>query len=460
MTLSNFQKWRLYMDNVVSPQSYIDFGFYYLISAVLQRRVWCPPDHARIYPNMFIILVGPPATGKGVVIKPVTEILRHYKLENPALAKTPDGVELTPEQREVRAAIMEANYSLATSGSRNAAGQVKEKDEPLLIPIAADATTYEALIRSLAEAVRRKDYSVYDEKLQKNITKIYTHSSLCFCLEEISSLFKKNREDVVKLLLNAYDCGDYSYDTKTQGKDSVKKCCLNFFGGTTPGFIQSVFDENILDDGFSSRTHFIMETSNRKRNFFIPELREEQKGYKQEIIDHVGKVAHLYGPVTVSQEDREWLQEWIQREHIGRSNTSSKLEGYYGRINLHLMKLAMCIHFGESLDMTIPRSAFEKAMEVSREIEKKMHYALEFNGSNPLFKAAKKAVSFLRNNGARTKNEMLVELAPDLPNLNGAIDEVIEYLIQTAQVEMEERPNKAGVKKFHYFVPSSKEKAP
>ena len=453
--MKNFNKWRTYMDKVVSPQSYIDFGYYYLISAALQRRVWCPPDHARVYANMFVILVGEPGLGKGVVIKPVSEILRHYKLPNPSVngAAKPEG--LTEEQLVIKKAVEESNYELASGEQMKfdaKKGEIQNKEEPLLIPMAADATTFEALIRALAKSIRKQDYTAYDEKLQKNVIKIYTHSSLCFSLEEISSLFRKKSEDVVKLLLNGYDCGDYTYDTKTQGRDGIKRCCLNFLGGTTPGFIRNVFDDKILDDGFSSRTFFLFESKNRKKNFFIPELTADQYQCKQDIIKHVGEVLKLYGPVIIEPTDRQWLEDWIQTEERSRSNTSGKLSGYYSRKNLHIIKLGMAIHFGESLDMHIPRSAFERAMEVLAVQEKKMHYALDFNGKNPLFDCAKKCTRYLVQNGARTRKELLVELFPDLPNGAASLDEVLEYLTTTTQISMVSKPNSVGTLVNQYEI--------
>ena len=285
--LTNFQKWRLYMDGFISPDSFIDWGFYYLISAALQRRVWLGPDHSRLYSNMYVILVADPGIGKGLVVKQIAELVKHHKLPDPnngslnkhLLEKAPTEVD--------RAAIEEvakADYTAAqeleggsTDKDGNKITRNKIYEKPLLFPVAADATTYEALVRSMSKAIRRINYKEFDEKVGKEIMKIYTHSSLCFCLEEISSLFRKRTEDLVHFLIQAYDCGDYTYDTKTQGKDRVRKCCLNFFGGTTPGFMQTTFDDQLLTEGFASRCFFIFAAKNRKTTLWIPELTQAQK---------------------------------------------------------------------------------------------------------------------------------------------------------------------------------------
>ena len=79
--MTNWDRWQLRLREVTSPQSFIDFGFVYLVSSYLQRRVWTNADHQKLFPNVYIILVGDPGIGKGLVIKPVTEFLKGHKLD-------------------------------------------------------------------------------------------------------------------------------------------------------------------------------------------------------------------------------------------------------------------------------------------------------------------------------------------------------------------------------------------
>src|SRR6266404_1639703 len=224
MSPTNFDLWRNYTDGLISPDSYINWGYWYLISAALQRRVWIGPSHSPLFANQFTILVGEPGVGKGLVIKQVANILQHHKIKNPREINV---VKDEIVDKEFAKAVAESEYDKAY-GQLNTTKQ-KEKGEiekPLLFPVAADATTFEALVHSLANSIRRINYEHFDEKSQRKIMSPYAHSSLCFCLEEMSSLFRKKAEAVVNLCIKAYDCGDYIYDTKTSGKDRVKNCCL------------------------------------------------------------------------------------------------------------------------------------------------------------------------------------------------------------------------------------------
>ena len=248
---TNLERWRFYMKDITSPDIFIDMGFYYMISAALQRRVYLGSDERPLFPNLYIILVADPGIGKGLVIIPVAQFLKHHKMKR---LKLP-GVKMpTPDEslnEDMMNALMEEyaqvnNLTLPGIGmdGRSKDGQgssaqdsiTKKKltDEPLVIPMSADAITYEGLVRNNARAIRSvvPPANGVASGLAKN--GVYTHSSICFCLEEISSLFRQHTHDVVNYLIRTYDCGDYRYETKTQGIEQVKNTCVNLFGGTQP----------------------------------------------------------------------------------------------------------------------------------------------------------------------------------------------------------------------------------
>lgn len=445
--MTNYDKWRLFTSGLVSPDNYIDFGFYYLIGAALQRRVWLGAAHAPIFPNSYAILVGEPAIGKGLVIKPVASILRYHHLPDPTLKQANPNV--SAEEAVQESVTAAENFNRATDG-----GKLKEK--PLLIPVAADATTYEALVRALSKSLRHINYRAYDEKLMRDIVKVYTHSSMCFCLEEISSLFKQRAVEVVHFLLQTYDCGDYEYDTKTQGKDKVQRCCVNLFGGTTPAFLRKIFDDSLLTEGFASRTWFIFATENRFTRFFVPPLTPEQTKAYFEIIEWVEKLTHLYGQVQISEETNEFLESWLKESMVSRPNTNPKLNPYYGRKNQHIAKLAMALHFGENLDMFIPQATFEKAIEILASEEKNMHFALGIDNANPLAEPMRKIIAFIRQTGPKTFKELYAEFYEALPEAEKSLQNIISHAKALNKiVAREEIIN--GTKVIKYCVISTKE---
>lgn len=427
--MTNYERWRLYTSGLISPDCFIDWGFYYLISASLQRRVWLPPEHAPIYPNIYVVLVADPSVGKGLVIRPVANILKSFKMLNPAeRAKLNSG--LSAAEKSVVEELEADDYKRAEAAFKKFEHGEKSKitEKPLVIPVAADSTTFEQLVRSLSKSIRHMNYKKFDDKAQKDTLGIYTHSSMAFCLEEISSLFRKRLEDTVRFLLVTYDCGDYEHETKTMGCDKVQRCCVNLIGGTTPGFMQECFDDKLLSEGFSSRTFFIFATQNRKTGFFIPPLSEEQIKARDEITKHVEKLTTLYGPLTIDKSTVDFLEDWIKQSVFKRANTSPKLDAYYGRKNLHVAKLAMALHFSESTDMHIKQESFERAIEICSKVEHNMHYSLGIEKNNPLAIPARKIIRYLELNNKKTKKELALEFWDMLPNPTKDLDEILEHL--------------------------------
>lgn len=456
--MTNYQNWRIYTDGFVSPDSYIDWGFYYLIAASLQRRVWLT-DHSPIYPNMYVLLVGDPSVGKGLVVKQVASILRHHKLPDPTSNRQVQSLQGTDKTTMETIASEDYKTAQEREGTYNAGKEPYKKnfDRPLLIPVAADASTYEALVRALAKSLRHINYKKFDAKLNKEVLGIYAHSSICFCLEEISSLFRKRTEDLVHFLLETYDCGDYEYDAKTPGlSDRVKKCCLNFFGGTTPAFMQECFEDALLTEGFSSRTFFIFAANNRKTAFFVPDLTPEQISARESIIAHVEKLSKLYGPVHIDPEDKDWLELWWKKAQIQRPNISPKLNPYYGRKNMHVAKLGMALHFAESTEMHIPRSCFERAIEILAEEERSMHFALGLEKKNPLATPATKVLKYIEQCGKKTFKELLAEFWEILPNRKSDLEEIIDHLQGMGKLKKETEKLGEITQNYYYVITAEK----
>lgn len=434
--MTNYEKWLSYTSGLSSPQNYIDWGWYYLIAAALQRRVWISSPQKPCFANMYVILVGQPAIGKGLLIRCVDDCLRYLKRED----IKPDFSRFQkPEHKVAVEATIEADLQEATKNEFQGKSKGADILKPLLFPIAADATTYEALVLAVGESFRRIQYIEIDEKTQQEALRTYGHSSLCFTLQELASLLRQRTHDTVNYLLGIYDCpNDYEYRTLSRGKDRVRRGCLNLLAGTTPSFMQSTFTDKLVGEGFTSRVFYIFAAKNRKNHFFVPALTDEQKYYQMEIIQHLGKLSMLYGAVKVSQETIDFLERWWDEQennkHL-RINKAIQLIPFYGRMNIHIMKIAMAIHFGESTEMEIPLSTFKKAIAIIQKEEKNMHLAVILESNNPEAKAAKRILEFL-GTGKKSYVEIVTETFHllDTKGINNALS----FLQDTNQISLEQ----------------------
>lgn len=369
--MDNFDKWRFYMQYVTSPDSWVNFGWYFLVGAALQRRVWMYDEERPLYPNQYVCLVGPPGLGKGLVLGPVANFLKYHKYEKGQLIKTSIGQELPP-----------------------------------LYPVGADSITFEQLLADVGDSSRR---------IPTPDNRVYMHCSYAFVLEELASLFKHKTADVIKFLQNAYDSKDYEYKTKHQGKDLLRNICFSFIAGTQTDFLKEASESRIFGQGFASRTLFLFESRERFSAFHISEFTDEQRKAKEELLKHIKQLSTLYGRVTYDKDTYKFLEEWYSEIFIpARDKAPHRLQDYYSRKKVIMLKLAMAIHFGEELTMNIPITTFHRAIAMLDAIEPQMSAGLALSGKNELHNSARNMLQFIRLRGRVLKRDILLEFGADL----------------------------------------------
>src|SRR5574343_764727 len=137
MEHKRYELWQHYTSNLSAPQSSLDLSYYWLISAALQRRVFLQSMERPLFPNLYIVLVGPPGVGKGIVITPTTEILRAHKLHKRQANVSPNFAQLDEQAKKLLAIKMDLEEAIEKNMSQ------QKLEEPLVFPIAPDYITYE-----------------------------------------------------------------------------------------------------------------------------------------------------------------------------------------------------------------------------------------------------------------------------------------------------------------------------
>lgn len=405
--MTNLEKWQFYNRDLVSPDSFITWAFYAMISGCLQRRVFTGPERKPLFPNMYTILTGPPGIGKGLVLTEVSKMLRHWKRDE--------------KERDFK-------HNENTKETTVVAQDGKEKQ--LLIPVGPEATTYEALVKIMSRS-NRSFFGIKDDGKKH----LLAHSSIMFNLEEISSLFRKHTEDLVNFLLVAYDCGDYRYETISRGPDRISNCCLNLLGGTTPGFIKSIFGDALIAEGFASRTSFVYELSSRFERFALPEYNQEQIKAHGEILDHIKLLGNLSGKVNFTNEALEFMTYWWENEaKIKKANNSPKLIPYYARKGALTQKLAMAVHFADSVEPIIQLDSCMKALRLTEQNEKKMHFAVTLDDKNKRAKITEDLYLFLQRNGPQTQKDLIITFYADIEEPEQNIPKILSYLMMSGKI--------------------------
>jgi len=422
---TNFEKWMYYMKDIGSPESYLTFGFYIMIGAALQRRVWFQRGIKICYLNNFCVLVGEPGIGKGQVLVEIKKLLRVHKMKRPSEQVAEDG---------------STESAIADTLSQLRGKSTEDEDSRLVFPTPADSTSLRALTSHLANAVRRIDYTWTNEETKEIVRKVYSHNSSVFLLEEFGTLIKSQVEsrDLVNFLLVAWDCGDYRHSTYHNGQDVIRRMCVSILAGATPRFMQDTFDSNIIDAGFTARCLFIYESRNRFDRWVMSEPNMIQKACFSSISEHLLKLSKLYGKLEFSQDANEYMRKFVEDDQrTVRKNPHFKLDYYYARKDMHLMKLAAAVHFSESISMTIELSDVEAAMELLNKAEEKMHLALTTRSQNKLAPVGKLMLMLLKRYGPKTETELMFELNDEVNEAE--LREIIRFLFTTHQINKDSK---------------------
>ncbi len=165
------------------------------IAAVLKRKTWLSL-WTKIYPNFYIVLVGPSGARKGTAMNQAAPML-----------------------------------------------------QTLNINMAAEALTREALIREMSKAT---DSYITDAN------ETYHHCSLTVFAEELAVFLGQNNIQLLSDLTDWFDCKSvWTYRTKNMGTDVIEGVWLNLLGAITPGILRNSLPQDAIGGGLTSRIIFI-----------------------------------------------------------------------------------------------------------------------------------------------------------------------------------------------------------
>ncbi len=425
--MTNLDRWRLYLRDVESSDIYIDWTFYTMVSAALQRRVCLNqiPHLASgrpIFPNIYVIFIGPPGIGKSSAAFWAVELFKTF-----------------------------GGFDSLTSHSKR------------IIKIAPSSLTVEQLYRYM-----NTNYALFElpKDLQTSkdssgsIIKHYLSSPLAFfATEELGSLFRENTSDLVKFVTEGWDCGDFHRETKTQGVDFIKSMCTTMLGCGTPDWIAEVSKNGLLQQGFTARTIFVWSEKKRHLKAMWDFEADDQQAAWKELQVHVKKLTQLYGPVRLAPDAKEWLDRWYEDGgETNRLNPDKRLLDYYTRKKVHLIKTAMVVHYAERYDSTITIADFLEALRLLDRTELDMHKALLGTAfENPAAKVAAKLEDKLINGSRKVdgtfdvvhwvpESKLLLHVYDDCINGRATFDEAVKYLSDTGRIDIGTQNGKPAYK--------------
>ena len=304
------QTYLKYSDDTESPEIFHVWAALSGLSACLARRVWLPlGELGEIYPNTYILLVGPPAVRKSSAVS-----------------------------------MMQRNLRKATN-VRFGAADIAGQRQGLIAQMAGLDTDEEKLENSEKEQLN----SIGIHNLGVEALESFEYAevvpedkkALFICASEFTSFAGTQSKELVTFLTDLWDNPDeYVYRLKTS-ELKLEDPCLNLIGGTTPTMISDSLPTIAIGGGFTSRV-ILVHAHTKKRKIARPKKADEA------LATHVRSIYalaynDLQGQMTETVDAAAFVDAQYDKD-LGLEDP--RLAHYQQRRQTHLMKLGMLMAAG------------------------------------------------------------------------------------------------------------------
>lgn len=267
------------------------------IAGVLERRVWTVTDRGPLYPNLFTILTGGPASGKSLCVNTARSLWvriggLHIGPDNPTKASFLDTLEAS------------VRSTSAMNGSVYHALSVACREFGVLIP-------------------------KHDNAFLEDLTDIYDNPPL------------------------------YTAPRRTTKSLSIDKPTINILAAITPDFLNDIMPETAWGQGFTSRLLFIygVRLSIKDRNFFA---KRTESNMEKLITRLTEAFTDLSGEFEWDLDAATAMNAWIN-SGMEPVPSYGRLTHYVGRRDAHIAKLAMLSSVSAQNGMAIKLTDYERA---------------------------------------------------------------------------------------------------
>jgi hypothetical protein len=308
------------------------------VAGALRRKVWIEQYAFQWYPNLFVLLVAPPA----IVSKSTTADLA-IKL----LRRVP-GIKFGP-----------------------------------------DAITWQALVTSFAASA--ESFQVGEEWL--------TMSAITSCATELGNLLDPRDRQLVTNLITLYDSRElFEKVTKMSGNDVVQNAWFNLIACTTPSWIQENVPEGMIGGGLSSRILYVYAEKKEKLvDWPADAVPAGMRETADLLVQDLERISVLAGEFSVTPEVKLWNKEWYVKHFNGGSNLADeRFGGYISRKQTHIYKLAMIISAAQRDSLVIELDDVIAANTMVTDLEAEMPKVFALVGKTPETRQADRFIEFVR----------------------------------------------------------------
>ena len=380
-----------YTAGTESPRFFYWWAGVTTIAGALQRQVYFRRGILEtIYPNFYVVLVGPPGGRKGAPVDISGRFLRSAGVNILHGTTTPEG-------------LMFQLYS-----SKQPLRKVEKKEE-------------------LTDAAK----------------KLFVPECIGFLqAKELSSLFSSRNyvENLIIFLTDVWDChDDWDYTTKGGGKTPINNIYINLLGASTPVSLAKCFKEDSFGGGFMGRTIFIYQDTFTKvpPSKLVKTKRQEELELLLKLdLQHITR---LQGAMEFSKEAGEFFDNWYMKQTY---NPAGRMSRYHKTKHVHAQKLATIISISENDDLVVQKAHLEKALAILENTEKTMEEAFAYIGVTNEARVAQIVLEFLLSKGGQVGNQELSRHVRKFIRSRKELSGILEMLMDSGMIYVNKEKKK------------------
>lgn len=342
-----------------APEQFIIWSAISVISAVLKKKVWVDRGTYKIYPNQYIVLVGPPGIGKGEAIHPAHAFIKDF-------------------------------------------------NTPKLAHYLSDRITAPRIIELLAAGFQ-------SNKVVNGHIVVSNESVAVLQAMELSTLLGAS-DWMTTFLCDAWDRGEYEYSTKNKGNSHIKEMCVSLIGACVPDFIRKIngkqHDMQAINGGFTARTIFVFGNQKSKQLPWPVSLAKTPDGpAKIAALRHdLERIAELNGEFTFTKDAIDTWGPWYTNHLKSKDEDSDVVRHFKSRQVAHVLKVAMCMSAAQGDSLLIDRWALTSAIALVEGVLRTLDLTFRGVGESSLAEATAKVQSYIERKGICLRQELVRDL--------------------------------------------------
>jgi Protein of unknown function (DUF3987) len=343
-----------------SPDAFITWAAFSVIGGIMKRKFYIKEGTFTIYPNQYIILVAPPAVGKGTAINFNWQIVRDSA----------------------------PNYIANLISDRVTAPKIIER-------IAAGWNTAPSIIGGqIKQGASDHSCTIYSTEL---------------------SILIGASDQMFDFLCECWDRYDYEYDTKNSGSAFIKDMATSLVAGTVPDFIRHI-DRNrnmTIKGGFTSRCLFIYEDKPARFLLHPPPIdsNPQSKALLAALANDARHIASLPGgEFKYSPEALILYDNFMTSSMMYTKDDSEAVSHFKGRMGVHISKLAMVLAISRADTLIISQVDMANAITYVKKALQTLEKVFRGSGNSNLAEATGYVQDYLDRTGGASKRELLSAL--------------------------------------------------